>query len=291
MRFLYLVLMWLFLPLTACGQATPSAYDPAKASLLSEEKRREYDVLLANELDTWNTNSTRCNRNAYVFPGCRAAFFQQLAADGYEIADIVAQIYFPEQGEIKQNRKAYERLHQLAEAGDKSALCFAPYVFGKMGEKKGWPYTGESEARFTRRGMELGLPLCAVNEFYDYWSGTNGYPQDHQMAHQRLLQAAKAGLYFGQERLHVHYGREGLGNLQTIRKALCWGRLADQHSPSVRANVYADSLRSAAWDPTDGRKLVRPEFMQLAEEWDSRSTPHQVKKTTIEDCIQIEEEK
>ncbi|WP_301101734.1 hypothetical protein [Propionivibrio sp.] len=289
----FFVVAVLSLPLMACGQATaPSAYNPAKASLLSEEKRREYDIQLANELATWNTNTTRCNRDAYTDPDCRENFFRQLAADGYEIADIVSQIYFPKQGVIKQNLEAYERLHQLAEAGDKSALCFAPYVLGRMGEKKTvWPYTGEREAKYTRRGVALGLPLCAINEFYAYWNGVNGYPKDHQMAHQRLLDAAKAGLFFAQMNLSYDYEKEGFSDLHTIRKALCWGRLADQHSPSSGLWSYANSLRLAAWDPNDRQKLLHPEFMQLAKEWDPAATPHHIKHATIEECIQLEEKK
>lgn len=291
-----LLMIWvLFLPLAACGQmAAPSAYDPVKAPLLSEEKRREFDIQLANELATYNTNTTRCE-HALPKVGiddvseCRETFFREQAAQGYEVADIVARIYQPRKGRIEQNRESYERLRRLADAGDKSALCFSPYVFGQMGQKEWPPYTGESESIYTKRGMALNLPLCAINEFYSYWNGVDGYPEDRQLAHQRLLQAAKAGLYFGHEQLFSEYSREGFDNLHTIRKALCWGRLASHHSPSAGLWNYANALRTAAWN-SNWSVLIHPEFRQLAHDWDLQATPYETKPTTIEDCMHIEEE-
>lgn len=295
MKFQSLILGILLLPLCACGQFnSSSAYDPSKASLLTEEKRREYDVLLANELATWNTNTTRCNREAHTDPDCRERFFRELAADGYEIADIVSQIYFPRKGVIRANREAYERLHRLAEAGDTSALCFAPYVFGRLIQEdtQDWPYTGESEAVFTQKGMALDLPLCAINEFYYYWNGAYGYPEDRDIAHKRLLKAAEKGLFFAQKNLMLDYQRDGFSDLIKIRKALCWGRLADQHSPNSWLDGYVDNLRINAWARNgSGRVLVHPEFMQLAREWDPRFTPHGSKETKINECVQIEKEK
>lgn len=297
MKVLYILLCVAFLPIAACGQSSlPSVYDSAKATQLSEAQRRQFDIQLANELATWNTLSARCvfdHANPRRPFECREDFFRQLASEGYEIADIVSQIYLPRRGEIKQNRAAYERLRTLAVAGDTSALCFAPYVFGQMGQKTDWPYSGETEAEFTRRGRALGLPLCAINEFYSYWNGTDGYLRDPEMARQRLLEAARAGLYFGQDRLLSHYGHEGFDNLLTVRKALCWGRLADQHSPWARFDSYTDRLRAAARDPGDAwnAPLRRPELRRLADEWDSRKVPHDRMPITIEDCIHIEEEK
>jgi hypothetical protein len=292
-------LWWLiFLPFAACGEGfPPAAYDPLKAAQLSETRRREFDVALANELATWNALSARCAfdpANPRAPFQCREKFFRSLASEGYEIADIVSQIYFPSRGIIEQNRAAYERLRALAQAGDRSALCFAPYVFGQMGQKENLPYTLESEAAFTKQGRALGLPLCAINEFYLYWNGDGGYPHDPGLAHQRLLEAAKAGLYFGQKHLMVDYAREGFDNVHTVQKALCWGRLAAQHSREARYDFYIDRLRAAARDPGDARKtpLRRPpELRQLADKWDSRITPDDRIATTIEDCIHLEEEK
>ncbi len=297
MKLLQFLVLVLLVPLAACGDSPPpSAYDPAKAAQLSEAKRREYDILLANELATWDTNTTRCAfdpTNPRRPFECREELFRQLAREGYKIADIVSQIYFPSRGVIKQNRAAYERLRALALAGDTSALCFAPYVFGRMGQKENWPYSLESEAALTRRGQALGLPLCALNEFFTYRNGVGGYPHDPALAHQRLLEAAKAGLYFGQKVLMKDYADEGFEHQHTIRKALCWGRLADQHSPEAQFNFYAYNVRAAARDPDASWKapLRRPELRRLADQWDPRITPHDRMPITIEDCIRIEEEK
>lgn len=130
---------------------------------MTEEKRRLYDLQLINELETYNQNSERCigdpNKPDAVGK-CRVAFFKQLAAEGYEMADIAVKIFDPIRGEIRKDRAAYERLRKLAVAGDKSALCFAPRIFVSHLGREGWPYTIETEMKFNKQGVAQGLPLC-----------------------------------------------------------------------------------------------------------------------------------
>jgi hypothetical protein len=277
----------LTLPLVACGQE-PSSYDPSKAPLLSEEKRREIDIILANELATWNSTSTRFSpapgREAFIK---REAFFRQLASEGYEVADIVAQIFKPSKGVIVNDWTAYERLRKLADSGDRSALCFAPFVFRDLREST-VPYTTETESKYTKRGVALGLPLCKLNEFYYYWSGIPGFPENHELAMERLREAAGAGLYWGQYFLLSEYRGQGFDDLHIIRKALCWGRMAEHHAPSGGQTLYVSLLQLAARDKN--HNLIHPEFMKLAKEWSLYNTPYEAKPTTPEDCMHIEQE-
>lgn len=287
--------MFQMLLVVACLSAcqVSSAYDPSKSALLTEEKLRELDVLLANEVSTWDTNTARCSvdtKNPSAPFECRDAYFQKLASEGYEMADIVSRLFVGIH--TVNDREAYERLHKLAEQGDKSALCFAQQIIPKLRDT-GWPYTYETELKYTKQGKALGLPLCALNEYYLYWNGAVelGYPKDAALAHQRLLEAARAGLFSAQSALLFQYRLEGFDNLHTIRKALCWGRIAGHHVAVADFQGYIRDLVAAARDKDDQSKIIHPELEQLANEWGLRTTPYENKPTTPNECIQIEEEK
>jgi len=79
-------------------------------------------------------------------------------------------------------------------------------------------------------------------------------------------------------------------DLPTIRKALCWGRLAGHHSVEANLRGFTGSLSTASRDKDDQSKLIHPELEQLAEDWDIGFTPYELKPTTIQDCLNIEEE-
>lgn len=291
----------LMLFLSACGQS--SAYDVSKAPLLTEEKRRVMDIMLANELETYNTNTERCkgdpNKPSAVGE-CRVAFFKQLAEEGYEIADIADKIFDPLRGDIRKDRAAYERLRQLADAGDKSALCFAPRIFIHHLSYEGWPYTIETEMRYNKLGAAQGLPLCLLNEALFYREGTNGFPMDLKMTHKLALDAATEGLYLAQYLLLIDYEKSiGItkadyryknSDLPTIRKALCWGRLASMHSSWSLFYSFTNDLVTASRDKQDRSKLIHPELEQLADDWDLRYTSYEKRPTTPNDCLKIEKE-
>lgn len=289
--FLFQVLLATLL-FSACSQ--PPAHGSTKTSLLTEEKRRELDVLLANELDTWNENSVRCeyDQNKPGAPAkCREAFFHELANEGYEMADIASKLFKPTKGVIVDDRKTFERLTLLAKQGDKSALCFAQPIATAL-RNAGFTYDPEQAIKYTKQGKQLGLSLCAQSEYTLYLFGyiKAGYPKDANLAQRRLVEAASAGLYYAQTKLLADYKQEGFGDLHTIRKALCWGRLAQNHSSWAFFQDYIRDLVAAARDKNDQSKIVRPELEQLANDWSLRNTPYANKPTTPHECRQIEEE-
>jgi hypothetical protein len=285
LNFLFQVL-FLMLLLSACSQ--PSTHGSTKTPQLTEEKRREMDVLLANELDTWNENSVRCEfdrNNPHAPAECREAFFHELANQGYEMADIASKLFKPTKGITVNDHIAFVRLRQLAKQGDKSALCFVQQILQFHRDNN---ESFSDAVEYTKLGKTLVLPLCAQNEFYLYWNGAYGYPKDLVLAHQRLLEAASAGLYHAQTKLLADYRQEGFGDTHTIRKALCWGRLAQNHSSWAFFQDYVNDLMVAARDKNDQSKIIHPELEQLAKEWDLRTTPYISKPTTSNDCMQIE---
>ena len=239
------------------------------------------------------TNISFCN--------VESLFFKQLAAEGYEITDIADEIFNPLRGEIRKYRTAYERLRQLADEGDKSALCFAPRIFIWYLQNTEWPYTPETEMKYNEQGVAQGLPLCVLNKSYSYQHGESGYPKDLNEAHQLALKAASAGLYGGQRFLLNEYWQK-LGvidyrykdnDLPIIRKALCWGRLAAHHSNhSFGADLrgFTGSLSTASRQKNDQSKLIHPELEQLSDDWDIGTTPYEQKPTTVQDCLNIEKE-
>jgi hypothetical protein len=285
--------------LSACGSS--SAYDASKAEQLTEEQRREMDVLLANEWATNNTNSKRCDivyDEPFSSGKCRLAFYKELASKGYEMADIASRLYNPGTSTRINDKKAFKRLLQLADAGDKSALCFTGYVLIDLTVEK--PYTLASVKKYIKQGVELGLPVCALVEAYAYHHyQSSDYPLDRKMGHLRALEAASGGLYLGQILLLHEYGHEfhyptfaydEARDLYGIRKALCWGRLAEHHSVAAGFRSYTRGLLRSARDRKDQSKLIYPKLRQLAIDWDLVSTPYEENPTTVKDCLSIEEE-
>lgn len=315
LKFRFVLALHLFVMLSACGNS--SAYDASKAEQLTEEQRREMDVLLANELATFNTLSTRCGVDhidgpygAYGPFKCRINFINELASQGYEMADIALKLYAPTRGEMTADLDAYQRLHDLAASGDQSAMCFAPFVIRDLGsyshqfDELDWPYSFSSELKYAKQGADRGLPVCA---FVVARTHQNGYlPTNFERFHHYALIAAKGGVYLGQKYLMVMYknqfasdvaAREGYYydesiDLLRLRKALCWGRLAQRHSVSAEHASFVTGLRSlySRDNQNDRSRIIYPELIELANKWSLRTNPHKTFPVTINDCMKIEEE-
>lgn len=307
-------------PIAGCQAETSTGplVDPAKAAQLSEARKWELDIQLANELATWNTNTRRFGVDEAMksdawrdlpeaererirwspFTG-REAWFAQLAEEGYEMAAIAARIFKPRQGVTVNDLQAYQRLKQLADAGDHSALCFASIMRGaqvsEVVSEPGWPYSAEESLAYLKRGSSLGLPVCRTREAFMIGAGTRGYARDRDRALAQFHEGARVGLYESHWKLFNAYAhkseREGFSNLDIVRVALCWGRLASLHKPG-EDYYYLTSLKSAAWSKENSsRQADRPELMALANEWDLHTTPYAAKPTTPENCIQLEQER
>lgn len=289
--------------------------DPAKAALLSDARKRELDIQLANELATWNTNTRRFGVDEALMESeawrampevekerirwspfaSREAWFAELAEQGYEMAAIAARIVKPKQGRAVPDETAFNRLKVLADAGDHSALCFASILLFKLTASQPAPYTDEEARRYQKTGAELGLPVCRTREAFLIGSGSHGYAWDGDRAREQLHEGARVGLYEAHLRLFNAYAhiseRERFTNLSTVRAALCWGRLASLHKPGV-AYYYLANIKSAAWNKDNlSRQADRPELMALAKDGDLHTTPFEAKPTTPEDCIQLEQER
>lgn len=318
---LLVVALFTGISMSGCHADIPSAplVDLVKAAQLSDTRKRELDIQLANELATWNTNTRRFGSDDAVMNSdawralpeaerqrfllkpfaSREAWFAELAEEGYEMAAIAARIYKPKQGVTVKDVPAYRRIKQLADAGDHSALCFASIMQGAQVSTvisdPGWPYTPEEALIYLKKGSSLGLPVCRTREAFLIAAGTLGYAQDRNRALAQFHEGARANMYDAHWKLFKTYAnkseREGFANLNTVRMALCWGRLASRHKPG-EDQYYLAHLKSAAWKKNNfTHQADRPELMALAKEWDLRTTPYEVKFTTPEDCIQLEQKR
>ena len=316
-RALPLVILLAATGVSGCHAVVPSTplVDPVKAAQMSEARKRELDIQLANELATWNTNTRHFNGAAAAadsgvlraLPEAeqqrivrrpfadREAWFAQLAEEGYEMAAIAARIVKPSRGRVVPDKGAYRRLKELAEEGDQSALCFATVLLSKLTTEQPAPLTREEAVRYVKTGSQLGLPLCRTTEAFLIEGHLNGYAYDRERVLRQLHEGANAGLYEAYRRLFNAFAhkseREGFSNLNSVQAALCWGRLASRHKPD-EAYYYLANLKSAAWKKNNfANEADRPELMALAKEWDPLANPLNTKPTSSKDCIQLEQER
>lgn len=251
----------------------------SQASSLTPEQRREYDRQFFNELETWNANSAE-----YSFD-TREALFRKMARDGYQVAEIALEIFQPSRGRIVTSRSALDKLQRLADSGDASAMCFLSIAWTKMDQKK-VPYQPEVGRKYIERGAALGQPYCKFVLATLYGSGEPGYPKDLGKARRMIREVALEGYYIAHLTLFNHYsmGEQPYADLGRVRKALCWGRLAQQHSAWAFFDHYVDRMNQVA------SREKRPELRALGDQWDTRDVPVEAWRVTPEECLKIEQE-
>lgn len=260
----------------AASEKLPAA---KAASKLSPEKVREYDRVFFNEMEVWNKNSQDHDFRS------RERLFQQMARDGYEVAGVALEIFKPTQGIIVTSVPAYETLRKLAESGDASAMCFLPFAYAKMDWEK-LPYRFENELKYVERGLGLGHPRCKYTIATYYGGGALGYPRDLEKALAMIREVALEGYYVAHVSMFNDYktDKRRFSDLGIVKRALCWGRLAEQHTNWALFDHYLNDLRAAA------RAAGRDDLWELGISWDQRVAPAGPRRVTAKDCIAVEQE-
>jgi TPR repeat protein len=202
---------------------------------LSEEKRKEYDVLFFNEFSVFTHNRpgiNECRR--------REALFRQMADEGYEVAGIALQLYdigrCDDRG--RYDEAARDRLEQLAGQGDTAAMCFlnTGLVWIKPPMRK-----FEEHANYIRLGAEQGHPDCMFTLALYYEDGLYGVPMDHDNSLQWMEKAARSGNLRAQSGLQWRY-QMGEGVDKDLAIALCWARAAAESGDKSGSNAYKNDL-------------------------------------------------
>lgn len=262
---------------TLTGIQKPAASEPAPR--LPPEKVREYDRIFFNEIEVWNKNSQEYRGSS------RQELFEQMARDGYEVAGIALEIFKPARGIIVTSVPAYEKLRALADSGNASAMCFLPFAYAKMDRDK-LPYRFEDELKYVERGARMGHPNCKYAIATFYGGGGWGYPRDLETALSMIREVALEGYYVAHLSMFTHYRRRErpFSDVNVVRRALCWGRLAEQHTNWALFDHYLNDLRAAA------RAAGRDDLWDLANQWDERKAPTSRRQVTARDCIAVEQE-
>jgi hypothetical protein len=248
-------------------------------SELPPEKVREYDRIFFNEIEIWNKNG-----RVHDF-WSRERLFREMARDGYEVAGIALEIFKPTRGIVVTSVPAYEKLRSLAGSGDASAMCFLNFAYAKMDSDR-IPYRFENELKYVERGLRLGHPDCKYTIATFYGSGAWGYPRDREKALAMIREVALEGYYVAHVSMFNDYAKDArrFSDLAIVKRALCWGLLAQQHTNWALFDHYLNDLRAAA------RAAGRDDLWNLAIRWDERLAPTPPPRVTAKDCIAIEQE-
>ena len=257
---------------------THAGEGPAALGSLTPDQRRTYDRLFFNEAAVWQHNSAAYDSR--TSPG----LFREMAINGFKVAEIAPQLLVtgPTRDRVAV-KTAIERLRQLAERGDTSAMCFMPLAWSRsVAEETFFDY--DVMLTYTKRGAELGQPYCRLVVARLYGSGTAGFPKDLNRAMRMVREVAREGYYEAHVALFKTYAERvpAYDDLDILRRTMCWGRLAQQHSNWALFDWYTDRLGAFA---VANR---RPDLLELKKEWDTRSSPIDVKRVTPDDCLAME---
>jgi hypothetical protein len=254
------------------GQGTP------KSGSLTPDQWRTYDRLFFNEASLWQHNSADYDSRT------RPRLFRKMAADGFKVAEVAPIVLTT--GSTRNRtaaRSAFEHLRLLAERGDTSAMCFLPLAWSKSVVEEDFPRY-DVILPYVERGAALGHPYCRLVVARLYGSGTEGFPKDLDRAMRMAREVARDGYWEAHVALFRTYADRvpAYDDPDTLRKALCWGRLAQQHSNWTAFDSYLDKLHAFAV------ANQRNDLRELAREWDLRSTPIERKRTEPDDCLAME---
>lgn len=277
-------------PLTGCARDELPSFDYEKAKRLSPEKRREYDVVFFNQAEVWNMNSNRYGSDPRASSGGRMAEFKRMAADGYLPAYVALRLLDIEEGRYRNDLEAVAMLEKAAEEGDASAMCafsvipIDPYNESTYAERRA------RGLKMIDRGVAKNHPACLAYQGGMHLLGNvPGVPQDTKKAFPMLFASAREGYYVAASRLFYLHEEKALQNQfyfssrNELKRTLCWGRLAEQHTNWAGFDHFLGLLRDYA------REHDRPDLVEMSRPYDPRLVPITQAVVQPEDCIQLEQ--
>ncbi|MFH2139225.1 MAG: hypothetical protein ABII63_00355 [Pseudomonadota bacterium] len=286
--FTTLLFALLLFPLLGCARDELPSFDSQKAAQLSPEKRREYDVIFFNEIAVWNMNSNRYSQA----PGApfieRDAEFRRMAADGYLPAYVALRLLNIKRGSERNDPEAVAILVKAAEDGDASAMC-AISAIPLFQTIKSDEERITLKKKMAEAGVVLRHPACLARKGAGYLlHGDQGELRESKEAMPFLLDTASQGYYSPAYLLFsLRYGKAlrkkfDFSNQKELKRTLCWGRLAEQHTNWAGFDHFLGLLRDYA------RANDRPDLVEISFPYDPRLVPITQTVVKPEDCIQLE---
>lgn len=263
-------------------------FDYEKAKQLSPEKQRTYDVIFFNEIAIWDMSGNRYGSGLGDSFFEREAEFQRMAKDGYLPAYAALRLLKIIGGEMRHDPEALAMLLKAAKGGDASAMCALvaiPQITGLMPESE----RIDMASRMVVQGAALGHGAC--EGLYGKFLQTglvSKFPRDIQAAKPLLLESARQGYYvgakgmFGLRFMKALSHQFDFSDQAEFRRALCWGRLAEQHTNWTGFHDFLGMMRDYA------RINNRPDLVELSRPYDPQRVPITQIVVKPEDCIQLE---
>jgi hypothetical protein len=275
-------------------------FDYDKYHALSIEKRNAYDVVFFNELETWNMNSTRYPIERYGQE--RKAEFQKMAADGYLPAYAALRLIQIVPATERYDREAFDMLVKAAEQGDASAMCAIDNMplEAKLHEHR---MHTTNKLFLTKKSAELGNGACMA--YYGrilLLGNVSEIPKDPKKALPLLIESARQGYYvahkaFFYEPLHQVLNEQidtlsgrldeashrfDFSDEKALKKAMCWGRLSEQHTSWAYFDSFIEGLNDYA------KANNRADLLEMSRAYDPKFVPNTIKIVNPEDCIKLE---
>jgi len=261
-------------------------FDFEKAKALSLETRRQYDVVFFNDIETWNLDSNRYVTDSFIK---RKAEFQQMAHEGYLPAYVALRLLGIWPVEERYDPEALDMLLKQAEAGDSSAMCA---ILAIPMKRDNWRRMDMPSIaiKFEREGVAKGHGACMA-----YYGGSlllGNSPrikQDRKAAMPLLLESARQGYYVAASRLFYFRYSKVMQNTfdfaddAEVDRALCWGRLAQQHTNWAGFDMFLNALRKYAH--TNNRSDLTEKSFRL----DPQRIPITERAVSPGDCIRLEQ--
>lgn len=276
--------------LSGCARADLPPFDYEKAKQLSPEKRRAYDVVFFNEVVVWNMNSNRYGSGIGASNIGRDAEFRRMAEAGYLPAYVALRLLDIVRGNELDDPEAVAMLLKAADEGDASAMCAFAVIPINSHEESSYAERSARGLRMVERGFALGHPACMASKGIQYLFGkTSGIPQNTKAAMPLLFESARQGYYRAAGALFSLRYQKALAyqfdftDLSEFKRALCWGRLAEQHTNWAGFDMFIGLLKDYA------RVNNRPDLLEISAPYDPRRVPITQIVVKPEACIQLEQ--
>ena len=271
------------------GCTQPRSFDSTRYAAMTSQQRADIDLAFFNEFEVVDMGSNRYG------PGLgsikkRQAEFERWANEGYLPAWIAVR--------LRSQRNAPEAINVLiaaADAGDVSAMCMAQLLWHKYGSNPVISDKAEFMSKlpeWTERGMAAGHGQCYVNKLTQFYSfNANDVTKstyDYAGAMPFLLEAASQGYYRAHWYLFQRdtlFKKADLNNLSEVSRALCWGRLAAQHSNHAGFDGYLINIKSQHIFES---KVSAAYESGVYKPYDTENFPVYQKIVSPKNCLEIE---